>query len=135
MVAKLNLYEKLTINNQEYKIIGIDNYHLKNSLGKTKKWKSFTLKSGKSKLWFVVGIKRKPIVWYSVKKGFIKSVKNYKFNLEFSGIAEITFEGNKGFSSPKAEVILLEHKNKFFAIERFFDKVINTYYYKGELKK
>ena len=135
MAIKLSLNDKLTINKREYKIIGIDNYSLKNSFGKTKKWKSYTLKSKNSKLWFVVGIKDKLIIWYPAKKDSIIDVQDYKFNFEFSGIAEISFEGNKGFSTPEAEVIILEKNNKLFAVERFFDKKIKIYYYRGEIKK
>jgi hypothetical protein len=131
----LKLDDKLLIKNKIYKTIGIDSYKLNNSYEKTKRWTSFTLKSDTGKLWITKGIGKNYRLWMPATKNIVKSLKDCKLNLEFTGIANIEFKGNPGFSTPLAELLLFENATEFFAIERFFGKNVETYYYLGKIIK
>jgi len=120
---EINLHDRVSIKNTNYEVIGIDSYSLTNYLNNKKQWTSYTLKSKKSKLWLVLGVNDKPLLWRMTSPKSIKSVKEFHFDFEFSGIANIEFRGDKGFSTPKSEIVFLKKGNKYFVIEKFLGDI------------
>ena len=143
----LKLNQEISLENKRYTVVGIDHYHLKNILGTVKEWKSYTLKDAEgNKTWIVYGIIPDYFVqWYNLEKAEFKQQASTKSpNLELSGIAYITFEGNAGYSSPNAELLCFPSSDTsydFIAMERFLSqngkivKPTEAYYQSGKILK
>lgn len=109
----INVGSVIHVENIEFSVIGIDCYSLLNMNGRKRKWISFTIKNKNKKQWIVRGINNKEILWEKskqLKNAIIQN--NYRFNPIMSGIATIQFRGNKGFSTPLAEIIWFDSRNK-----------------------
>jgi hypothetical protein len=135
MDMRLRLGDKISINENFYKVIGIDYYSLKNLYGESKQWISYTLQ-GKSRIWITQGIDKGYYLWNATNIKNVKKNNLMKIRFDYSGIAFIKFRGQRGFSEPLAELFIFEREQagrSLFAIERFIKKYrIKTYYYVGQ---
>jgi hypothetical protein len=144
---KLKINQKIILKGKTYEVIGIDTYSLKNVLNETKEWISYTLKDQTGeKTWVSYGVTEEYFVeWTLLEETEYKNeIKTASLNTTLSGIANITFEGNPGFSTPFAEIIwtnTVQSKYDFVAVERFLkqngDKIepLEPYYNAGKLLK
>ena len=123
MHTKLKLNQTVILEGTSYKVIGIDDYSLINVFGNTKNWISYTLVDEKNnKTWISYEAIPDHFVQWSLisEKEFLKEAKT-PLNMELSGIANITFKGNPGFSTPVAELFWFNlpipriiRRNRFF---------------------
>lgn len=145
-MKKTRLYAKKTLNGRNYTIIGIDSYTLKNILGKKVTWVSYTLIDNKDcKTWISGPFNGNYYQWSLLEeKEFTSLTKTAVQNNEQTGIANITFEGNPGFSTPYAEILWSDLKNNEFdciALERFITvdgrkiEPLESYYNAGKILK
>lgn len=123
-MKKTSLHTKVKFQDKNYTIIGIDSYSLKNILDQKKTWVSYTLEdSNNEKTWISGPFNGYYYQWFLLEKeNFTSLAKEAIENSELTGIANITFEGNQGFSTPYAEVVWLDLLNNKFtciAVERF----------------
>jgi len=143
---KLKLNQKVTIGNNFYKVIGIDHYRLNNLFGETKKWDSYTLiDEDNNKTWISYGaVKDYYLQWTLISETEFKKGIMAPPQLELTGIADVTFEGNPGFSTPTAELVwfnLKEQNYDYFVYERFLEQAGNriepleSYYDAGKILK
>lgn len=147
MKTKLELNDQLKVHNTMYRVIGLDTYTLKNVLDTTKKWVSYTLiDDEKKKTWISFGIAGEYFTQWETLSGkqFKKDVQHASPNLDLTGIATISFQGNQGYSTPLAEIVWFNTKNlpyEFLAIERFLQqekekvKPMESYYQTGTILK
>jgi hypothetical protein len=146
MTTELHLNQEVTLQGKTYKVIGIDHYHLKNILGGNAEWKSYTLiDSKKNKTWISYGsIPNYFIQWATISEAEFKKQATNPLNLDSTGIAHIEFEGNPGYSTPNAELMLFNVANQsydYVGMERFLkqnnDKVesMESYFQTGTLLK
>lgn len=103
-------------------IIGIDTYLLETFSDTQKNWNSYTLISdagGKFERFWVTDWKSDGwFVWTRHKK--LANPKVKKIILDRSGIAKITFKGDRGASTPTAALAVYEiSKGLFYSTERF----------------
>ena len=119
---------------------GIDTYLLHNQLKKEKKWDSYTLVGNNERVGLTM-IDNEPVLWRA-SPSLDTQVAYKNFNLERSGIANISFQGDRGPSTSIAEIVwfdLDQRSTPYFVIERFLhingDKMarIDTHYYLGEV--
>jgi len=127
MNIALSLNQIINLSKKDYKVIGIDSYDLKNILGKHKQWTSYTLQDvNEAKTWISFGTAGNYFVqWIDISEDEFKKFSNFSLNLDLTGIANIKFQGNAGYSSPFAEIINLNVTNQnfdFLGIERFLKK-------------
>lgn len=123
MIEKIQLNSKILIGESSFSVVGIDRYKLINFFMKKKAWESFTISNPKERLSFSF-TEGKTILWKSSEVPLAKkkdTYSNYSLNWNFSGIAQIQFEGDKGISQPMAELIWYEANSKIFLLERFFN--------------
>ncbi len=147
MKTSFRIGEEIIIEKHKYSVIGIDTYVLKNLSGKVKKWVSYTLKDIKGeKTWISFGVTGNYFTqWSNISKlDFEKAIKNADINTELSGIANISFSGNPGYSTPVAEILgfnVINRRYNFLGIERFLKQGKNnveplkSYYQTGKLIK
>ena len=145
MQAALKLNQELHLQGKLYTVIGIDTYTLKNLLGKTKKWTSYTLiDAKKNKTWISYGATGEYFTEWAIipLKNFKQSAGAIKMDL--TGVAHISFKGNPGYSTPLSEIVWLESSNKqydYISLERFWDQKKNNviplepYYQSGKIIK
>src|SRR5437899_439745 len=124
MISKLTLNQELTVEGKKYTVIGIDKYSLKNTFGQTKEWDSYTLKDNtENKTWISFGaVKDYFVQWDLLSEEDFKKQAISPINLDLTGIANVTFQGNPGFSTPVAEILWFNVKNMeydYVAFERF----------------
>ncbi len=145
-MSKLILNQSISIEGHIYKVIGIDHYRLKNIFDKIKEWDSYTLMDAQGeKTWVSYGaVKDYYLQWTLVSAEEFKKGAIFPPNLELTGIADVTFQGNQGYSTPSAEILWFNLKDKkydYVAIERFLkpvgDKVepLESYYDAGKILK
>lgn len=123
MIEKVRLNSKILIGGSSFSVVGIDHYKLVNFFMEKKSWKSFTISNPKERLSFSF-TEGKIILWRGSDIPLSKekdTYSNYSLNWNFSGIAQIQFEGDKGISQPMAELIWYEDNSKIFLLERFFN--------------
>jgi hypothetical protein len=147
MNKDLKLNQEISLENKAYTVVGIDHYHLKNVLETVMTWKSYTLKDAEgNKTWITYGIIPDYFIqWYILdKEEFKQQAATKSPNLELSGIAHITFEGNAGYSSPNAELLCFPSAGTsydFVAMERFLNQngeivePTEAYYQSGKILK
>ncbi len=146
MKNKLTVNQVITLKNITYKVIGIDTYKLNNVFGKTKQWISYTLTdSKKNKTWISYGISGDYFTqWASLTEAEFKKKATVSPNLDLSGIAQISFKGNPGFSTPIAEIVWFNVANQnynYLSIERFLKQheetiiPLESYYLTGTILK
>lgn len=146
MKTTLRMNQQVTVETTLYRVIGIDTYALTNVFGKPKKWISYTLINDKNnKIWISYGAIPKYFVqWTLVPESEFKKEITTPLNCDLSGIANITFEGNPGFSTPIAELFWFNLKGNaydFYVVEKFItekgDQVIllETYFDGGKILK
>ena len=139
----LTINQKVTIEGKIYKIIGIDHYILNNLFGELKKWNSYTLiDDKKNKTWVSYGaIKNYYLQWSLISAEEFRDGIIVPANLDLTGIANVTFEGNQGYSTPTAELVwfdLKDQKYDYFVFERFLEsngKPQEAYYDAGKILK
>lgn len=123
MIEKVQLNSKVLIGGSPYSVVGIDHYKLINFFMEKKSWESFTISNLKERMSFS-STEGKIILWKDSDVPLAKqkdTYNNYSLNWDFSGIAQIQFEGDKGISQPMAELIWYESNSKIFLLERFFN--------------
>ncbi len=145
MSPKLQLNQKVLLQEKEYTIIGIDTYTLKNLLGRTKKWISYTLIDNKNnKTWITFGTAGNYFTQWAIipQKSYKQLARGLKMDL--SGIAQVSFKGNPGYSTPISEIVWLDASGKDFdyvSLERFLEQKKGTviplepYYQSGKILK
>lgn len=145
-MKKLTIAQEVKLEGKIYKVIGIDHYKLKNLLDGVKEWDSYTLIDDQGdKTWVSYGaIKDYYLHWKLVSaKEFTQGLK-FPPNPELTDIANVTFQGNPGYSTPTAEIVwvnLANQKYDYFVYERFLKQVGNeiealeSYYDAGKILK
>ncbi len=130
----MNLGENYKLEDGEYKIIGIDSYVLHNLLEETKRWKSYTLENEvDSKRWVVEPILGQTWIFDLISREAIP--EDLIIVKEYSGVADINFKGNRGFSTPRSSLVLLTEQGKLYGLEQFFGQnKVETYYFIGSVK-
>jgi len=128
---KLALNQNINLDGIIYSVIGIDTYQLKNVLGEAKTWYSYTLiDKENNKTWITYGHAESYFVqWRVITEKEFKQESTKTFMFDFSGIANISFEGNQGYSTPTAEIIWFSVTGRtydFVAIERFLEQKKDT---------
>ena len=117
--------QEIALKGKTYKVIGVDHYNLTNVLGKEQTWDSYTVvDKNNNKTWISYGVAGKYFTQWAVlsEAVFKKAVVNAPFDCVLTGIANITFEGNPGYSTPFAEMVWFRPKERtydFLLIERF----------------
>lgn len=148
-MAKLTVDQQIEFEGNVYRVNGFDEYSLVNIYGKPKKWTSYTLidvKDDKNRIWIGYGFAKNYYVkqWLISESEFKKNIKNVPLNGEYTGIANITFVGDQGYSLPSSEIIWFDHTTKasdFFVIERFlkkdgiYFKPLDSYYHGMKILK
>lgn len=124
MQKKLQINQVITLHNKSYKIIGIDTYSLKNIYDQLVDWVSYTLiDSEENKTWVSGPINGFFYQWSLLSSSeFKKLAKGKLLNDNLTGMANITFEGNPGFSTPCAEIVWIDVNHQKFdcvVVERF----------------
>lgn len=143
MSEVLRVGSSINIRDVSYAVIGIDHYRLSNILGEVKGWESYTLQAeAGSKIWLARGINERDIIWESVHSNDIPSNASLTFNPGLSGIAQIEFEGDQGFSTPLSAIFWFDNpggRYNFFVYERFLipertAQESETYFFTGTLR-
>lgn len=145
-MKKLLVNQEITLENKHYKIIGIDHYRLKNVIGSIVKWDSYTFIDNRGKkIWISYHESQNIFVqWIAISKAEFKKKVISAPDLELTGLADITFEGNAGYSTPTAEVMTFSLTNQEFdyiGYERFLKQkgkqitLLETYYDAGKILK
>ena|SRR5256885_2253409 len=146
MADKLKINQEITLDGKNYKVIGVDYYRLKNVSGNTKEWVSYTLIDNEgNKTWISYGaVKDYFIQWSLIAETEFRKEVTVPANLDLSGIAHVTFEGNPGYSTPTAELIwfdLTSGPYDFVVFERFLRQEqdhlepMESYYDAGKILK
>lgn len=146
MKTILKLNETIKLKNKTYKVIGIDRYVLKNLIEKTRKWVSYTLVDAKNnKTWISFGQSDKYFIqWSTITEKEFKNYYPYPLNFELTGIANVSFLGNPGYSTPNVELIWFNIKKTdadYLIVERFLKQTKSKveaqtpYYMVGKLLK
>ena len=139
MDKTLKVGNHILVHKKPYEIVGIDSYSLQNHFRKSKSWKSYTLVGKNERIGLSI-MDNNLTLWSTI----VNHIDNGKFNFEMSGIASITFEGDKGPSTPLAELTWFDLRNKdlnIFLIERFLsyasnnELIVNTFYQVGKVIK
>src|SRR5579859_7708071 len=106
-MKKLTVNQQVILYGKRYKIIGIDHYHLKNLIDGIKEWDSYTLVDDKGdKTWVSYGaVQDFYLQWELVSADEFKKRVMFQPNLELTGIANVTFQGNPGYSTATAELV------------------------------
>ena len=122
--TELNIGSQITIQERLFEVVGIDTYTVINMMDTRKSWQSFTM-VGQERVSVTVGITDTPILWTAGNKIAESELEEqYDFVPEYSGQAEIQFEGDRGISQPSARGMMYRRKDdptSFFAIETFLD--------------
>lgn len=146
MRNKLILNQKVNLDEKIYKVIGIDYYVLKNVLNLTRKWTSYTLiDKDNHKTWISYGVAGRYFTqWATIAKLKFKNEATMPAYLELSGIANVSFQGNRGYSTPFTEIVWFKTANinyDFLAIERFLKQTksgiipLESYFLSGKILK
>ena len=146
MAKKMKLNHEVDLDSKIYKVIGIDHYVLTNLFGGTREWDSYTLIDAKNnKTWISQGaVKDYYLHWILVSESEFKKMTGVAPNLNLTGIADVTFQGNPGYSTPTAELVWFDLQNAkydFMVYERFLEpkgkkvKPQEPYYDAGRILK
>lgn len=117
---KLN--KEVVLKGVTYKVIGIDYYTLNNLFGESVDWTSYTLiDKDENKTWVSGPYAGKFVQWSLFSAEEFKQDKKASMDPNLTGIANIKFEGNPGFSTPVAEIVWLKTSGTYdyIAMERF----------------
>ena len=134
--------QTITIKGSLYTAVGIDTYTLFNQTVSSKHWNSFTL-VGNDRRIGLTQIGTSLNMWDSIPENKVQ-FQDLVFNPVMSGIANISFEGEQGPSTPVSELVWFDFKNdpdRNLVIERFLyfedERLIKveTFYYLGEKLK
>lgn len=137
MDKTLKVGNHILVQKKPYEIVGIDSYSLQNHFRQSKTWKSYTLVGNNERIGLSI-MDNILTLWRTA----VNHIDNGKFNFEMSGIASITFEGDRGPSTPIAELTWFDIKTQdmdIFLIERFLSfppgskLLINTFYQVGKV--
>lgn len=148
-MKKLEIGQQITFEGKQYRVNGFDEYTLTNIYGGTKEWTSITIinvADDKDRIWLGYNITQGYYVkqWLIPEKEFIEKTAKASFNGDFTGIANITFVGDQGYSLPVSEIIWYDQSNKdndFLVIERFLEhnsdttKALKSYYHEMKILK
>jgi hypothetical protein len=126
MDLQIAIDQELQLVGKKYWVIGIDSYVLDNFLDERRAWKSYTLKnSAGENAWISKADDENYFIeWRAISAVDFKKAATMALNLELSGIAKITFLGERGYSTPLAETLYFNAENKeydFLASERFLE--------------
>jgi hypothetical protein len=129
----------ITLKGLYYQVAGIDTYTLHNQIEPSKQWKSYTLVGNNQRIG-LTQIDNEFELWDSVPDNKIPT-SQLTFNLEMSGIASISFEGDRGPSTSISEIVWFDINNdpdRDLVTERFLYikanqlKKVETFFYLGE---
>lgn len=149
MKAELTVGQTLKVEGRKYRISGIDTYKLANIYEKTREWVSYTLidiEDEDKKVWLGYGFAGDDFIkqWLISEEEFRKYTAELPLNGELTGIANIIFAGDQGYSVPNSEIIWYNDtsdEHDFFVIERFieiegtFMKTSKSYYHQMKILK
>lgn len=129
-MKKLKLHEQVTFEGKLFKVNGFDEYTLIDIYGQSRKWTSYTIidvADDKNRIWLGYGMVESYYVkqWLISELEFKKKTENLPLNGRFTGITNITFVGDQGYSLPNSELIWYDDNSElydFFVIERFLEK-------------
>ena len=129
------------------KVIGFDTYRLTNIFEKTQEWISYTIiDDEKNRIWLGWGTTKDFFVkqWLISEAEFRKKIKDLPINSDLTGIANISFEGDQGYSAPSSEIIWFDSSNSEYdslILERFLErngdklKPSKSYYHLAKILK
>ena len=143
IMNKVSINQQIILKDKTYKVIGVDHYILNNLFGNPKEWDSYTLiDDSENKTWISYGaVKDYYIQWTLISAEEFRNGIVVPANLDLTGIANVKFKGNPGYSTPTAELIwfdLKKQKNDYFVFERFLKndgKPEEPYYDAGKILK
>lgn len=127
---KLKPDQNIKFEGKLFRVNGYDEYTLINIYGQPKHWTSYTIidvDNDKNRIWLGYGFAKKYYVkqWLISESEFKKNTKSVPLNGNYTGIANITFVGDQGYSLPTSELIWFDSSSEdydFFVIERFLKK-------------
>lgn len=142
MIPTFKIGSTIILEEEEFTIAGIDSYSLVNFHGHIKTWNSFTIANSLKRVSFS-HTKGKYIFWEQIAASEIETriiQEEYSLNWDFSGLAQLTFEGDKGISQPYAELVWFDRGtwHDIVLLERFFNVTksklsFDPFFYKGAL--
>jgi hypothetical protein len=124
-MSKLNVGAEFQLHSTTFQVVGIDDYKLQNSSGGQRDWVSYTLLSaGGERTWISYGVADSFFTrWAEITlTEYQQLAKNATVDLNLTGIARITFAGDRGHSTPDAELVWSRTDSEapeFSLIERF----------------
>jgi hypothetical protein len=143
VISNLKVGTYLVLQEEKYCIVGIDHYSLINLYQGKKSWLSFTIANDSKRVSFSF-TDGQFIFWqqgtYPLDDVNINNFQEkFILNWQFSGIAQIKFEGDMGGSQPWAELVWFQNKTcqDIFLLERFFNTAgescdIDPYKFEGK---
>lgn len=130
---KLGINSEVMLEDKRYWVIGIDSYSLENFSDGVTKWQSYTMSSGNGEMAWISQNEGESffVRWMAISRPAffeaLTAVVSPVLNLKLSGMANISFEGYRGFSTPFAETLCFEASEKrdqaydYLASERFIE--------------
>lgn len=137
--SEFKVGSSLQLGEVTYTIIGVDTYRLINPQERKVCWSSYTLVDGAERLGLTL-VHGQAILWTSVSSLAELEVGGLTLEFEKSGLASIEFQGDRGPSSPTAELLWFSRAHPeypFAAIERFLHihdnqiRQLSTFFYVG----
>jgi hypothetical protein len=118
--------DRVSLAGEKYTVSGIDRYSLSNLLGAVREWRSYTLRSSSGKTWLCLGFDEHPAIrWIEIDRAtFTSAADAAVLNPELTGVAVVTFDGDRGHSTPMAEILVMSQTGapyEFVACERFLE--------------
>lgn len=121
-ITPIGLGDKLNLNGSTSLVVGVDSYELHNCLGQIRRWNSYTIVNPTGR-YGLTHVQAGVVLWSSIEAAMSACRDDLStLNLEMSGVARISFQGEQGVSTPVASLLWFDMKNgefDFVAIERF----------------
>lgn len=123
-MTTLEIGQRIELDGQPFSVVGIDDYELTNLLGSYTDWTSYTfLGDTGERTWVSYGVAGDRFTrWAEVSVDEFQALAaDARLDMEHSGVAEVTFVGDLGHSTPFAELtwLQIDGPSEFLVIERF----------------
>ena len=123
---KLLIQQEVQIREKKYWVIGIENYTLDNFLDQKRAWISYVLKNSDGENAWISKADDEDyfIQWRAISQLEFQNVATMALNLELSGVANLSFIGERTYNTPMAETLYFNVKNQdydFIASERYLE--------------
>jgi len=126
MNIKLIIEQVVQIREKKYWVIGIENYMLDNFLDQKRSWTSYILKNSFGENAWVSKADDEDyfIQWRAISQSEFQNKATMALNLELSGMAHLSFIGERTHNTPLAETLYFNIENQnydFLATERYLE--------------